>query len=87
MVSNGMYRTIGKSLVMNSQYTVLTLSIDTFIVNCVYQVIEVKADLNNQPVHFGSLKPPHESIFIDLDDSSDKDGNFSIGSNMFDAYG
>jgi len=72
---------------MNSQDTILTLSINTSIVNCVYQVIEVKADLNNQPMHFGSLKPPHESIFIDLGNSSNKDGNFSIGSNMFDAYG
>lgn len=71
---------------MNSQDTILTLGMVASTTNCVLPIIEVKVDLDDRPLHFGSLKPPRESTFIDFDDLSDEDGKFSIGSNMIDAY-
>ncbi len=85
MVNNGRYRTIGESLVKNSQDIVLTSGMDASIVNCVFLVTKVKADLDNQLVHFGSSKQLRESTFIDLYDLSDEDENFAINFNMFNA--
>jgi hypothetical protein len=55
------------------------------IANCVFLVIKVKVDSNNQLVHFGSWKLLRESTFIDFYNSSDEDENFGIGSNVFNA--
>lgn len=85
MVSNGKYRTIGESLVKNSQDIILTSGMATFVANCVIIVIEIKVNLDDQLVHYGSLKPLHESTFVDLGDLSDKDGNSCIGSNLSNA--
>jgi hypothetical protein len=76
MVENGMYQTIGKSLVRSSQDAVFTSSTTTSIVNCVILVIEIKVDPDDQPVHSKSSKPIQDSTFVDLGDSFDDDGNF-----------
>jgi hypothetical protein len=85
MVSNCKYQTIGESLVKNSQDTILTSGMATFVANYVLLVIEVKVNLDDQPVHSSSLKPLHKSTFVDLGDLFDKDGNFGIGSNLSNA--
>ncbi len=85
MVSNDRYQIVGESLVKNSQDTVFTLGMATFVANCVLPVIEIKANPKNQPMQSSSSKPLHESTFIDLGDSSNEDGNFGIGSNLSDA--
>jgi hypothetical protein len=85
VISNGKYQTISESFVKNSQDTIFTLGMATFVANCVLPIIEVKANLDDQPMHFGSSKPLHKSTFVDLGDLSDKDGNFGIGFNLFNA--
>jgi hypothetical protein len=56
MVSNGKYQIVGESLVGNSQDIFLTSSTTTFIVNCVFLVIEIKANPDDKPMQFGSSK-------------------------------
>jgi hypothetical protein len=46
MVSNDRYQIVGESLVKNSQDTVFTLGMATFVANCVLPVIEIKEDGN-----------------------------------------
>ncbi len=56
MVNNGRYQTIGESLVQNSQDIIFTPGMIVSIANCVFLVIEVKVDLDDQLMHFGSSK-------------------------------
>ncbi len=68
-------------MVRNSQDIVFALGMVVSIANCVFLVIKVKVDPNNQLVHFGSSKLFLKSTF----NSSDEDANFGIVSNMFNA--
>jgi hypothetical protein len=73
MVKNGMYQTIGESLVRNA---ILMLGTTTSIVNCVILVFEIKVDPDDQPMHSKSSKLIQDSTFVDLSDSFDDDENF-----------
>ncbi len=70
---------------MNSQDTILRLGTTASIVNCVLPIIEVKVNLDNQLVYFGSSKPFCESTFIDFDNLTNEHENLSINFNMLDA--
>jgi hypothetical protein len=85
MVNNGRYRIIGKSLVRNSHDTIFTLGTFAFVANYVFLVIKVKVDPNDQLMHSRSSKALLVSTFVDLSDLSNENGNFGIGSNVFDA--
>jgi hypothetical protein len=76
MVNNGMYQTIGESLVRNWHDTILTPGTIASIANCVFPIIEIKVDLDDQQVHSRSSKPIQESTFVDFSNSFNNDGNF-----------
>lgn len=72
-------------MVRNSQDTIFTLGMVVSIAICVFIVIEVKADPDDQLVHFESSKLFRESTFIDLYNSFNEDENFGINSNVSNA--